>query len=130
MTKFTIGSQWETRNGGRAVVVGYDHDNEDGQTLLVWIEADEHGERCTENYSPDGRYFISPDMDESIYDLVRPWVEKKRGTFFINVYMADQPYAGGEFSTREAADKSAADVKRKRLACVEINWIEGQGLND
>lgn len=114
--KFPIGSQWKTRAGNRAVVV--DHDGLDN--MIVWHP---NGE-CTHDL-PSGRASYSDQQ----YDLLTPWTEPRKGTFWVNVYDGNKLQLRTIHDCRETADNEAAQrVKNDRLACIEINWTEGQGI--
>lgn len=47
---------------------------------------------------------------------------KRTGKFFVNVY---QGYSAVGHATREFADFNAGS---ERMACIEVNWVEGQGI--
>lgn len=49
--------------------------------------------------------------------------EPRKGTVWVNIYDG----MSGLHSTRDSADRCAA-VATGRLACVEVPWVEGQGL--
>lgn len=59
---------------------------------------------------------ITSDMD-----LIAPWTDPKTGTVWVNVY--DDHFM--TYTTRDYADRHAMSG---RLACVSINWTEGEGL--
>jgi len=55
--------------------------------------------------------------------------EPTRGVFWINIYQKDYPkdrFSAGHL-TREEADRHS---RSSRLACVKIEWAEGQGLEE
>ena len=54
--------------------------------------------------------------------LIAPWTEPKKGTVWVNV---DGVLGVTAFHTRERADDAASS---ERLACVSVNWTEGEGL--
>lgn len=61
----------------------------------------------------------------AVCDIIAPWTEPKKGAVWVNVYGVRD---GVEFLThgsREAADKYA---EPGRIACVSVNWTEGEGL--
>jgi len=109
--KFPIGSQWKTRAGHRAVVVGYGV-----CSLKVWHE---HA-GVTYNHYDDGTYH-KPEFN---LDLLTPWQEPRKGTFWVNINENGVPH--GMFVHREDADTH--HTSRQRIACVEVNWQENQGL--
>lgn len=106
MTKFTVGSQWKTRNGTRAVVV------KDMGDLgpLVW-----HEDTCEVlQYNKYGCYNCDTDCD-----LIEPW--PKSGELWVNIY----PNRAHNYETKKLADEYADS---DRLACVRVEWTEGEGL--
>jgi len=109
MNKFEIGTQWKTRGGRRAVVVAmYD----DGSGFKAW-----HSEEgWTRAHSMDGSR-IHPDD----YDLIEPWSEPRKGEFWVNVYED----AHWTYRTEKAANHGGGT---DRIACVKVNWTEGEGL--
>lgn len=80
---------------------------------------------------------------ESGADLVAEWVEPKRIKGFVNLYKGTNPYISGSTYgeveahfgsvkfTREECDRVAADHPYKlRIACIEIDVLEGHGLGE
>lgn len=53
--------------------------------------------------------------------IIAPWTEPKKGTVWVNVY--DDYFM--TYTTRDYADRHAVSG---RLACVSVNWTEGEGL--
>ena len=120
MNKFTIGSQWKTRGGWRAVVV----DN-DGLFIAVWHKT----ERESYLHYKDGMLQSNCPGD---LDLIEPWVEPKEHDLWINVYRCEKDWIcfgedsdGYPMSTKENADAAA---KPGRIACVNVKFKEGDGL--
>tara|TARA_R110000764_G_scaffold14143_3_gene40576 strand:- start:4188 stop:4532 length:345 start_codon:yes stop_codon:yes gene_type:complete len=62
--KYPIGSQWECRNGSRAVVVEHTDDN----NFEVWISGE-----CSYSFGVNGNW---SDFGENKLDLTTPWKEK------------------------------------------------------
>jgi len=67
----------------------------------------------------------------SVYDVqnYKPYVEKKRGVLFVNVYYCQGmngslPWAG-VYTNRSDADNCV-----NRIARIEVPWVEGQGLEE
>lgn len=60
----------------------------------------------------------------------KEYVEPRSGTVVVNVYVKNEEiWYGACHLTREQADKTAEGLNRsKRIACVEVPWVEGQGL--
>lgn len=65
-------------------------------------------------------------------DLVAEWVEPKRikgwVNFYIDTYQLKENHVR-VFETREAADDTIGVLEGKRIACIEIDVLEGHGLN-
>ena len=108
-TKYEIGSQWRTRGGWRAVVVTHEADG-----LLVWHSNTE--KTCKLYY--DG---CLEGNAATAWDLIEPWKEPKRGVAYVNIY--DKDVFSYPYETRAEADRH---VLNNRLACVKVEWKEGQ----
>lgn len=61
-----------------------------------------------------------------------PWKEYKeprKGTRWMNVYSSEDGIIfTSTWETREMADRNSYVVNHTRIACVEVPWVEGQGL--
>lgn len=119
MNKFEIGSQWKTRGGWRAVVVGHIPVG-----CFVWHEEDEKSYAHIE----DGKRNSA--LSQHRYDLIEPWKEPVVHEGWQNYYPADMyckiPKANsGLWKSRQAADEMAVDG---RTACIPIKFTEGEGL--
>jgi hypothetical protein len=131
--KFPIGSQWKTRAGHRAVVVkryddqGYNSETGYDGCFTTWSE---NLGTCLHFKCGRSSYELNRE-----YDLIAPWQEPRRGTFWVNVY-ENSSLLTTIHETREIADdfinnnqtKFYALNGAKRLSCIEINWTEGMGL--
>lgn len=124
MTKFTVGSQWVTNGGWRAVVVGIEN-NLEGEQLVVWHEADD----TTWRHAMDGSCY---DLDESNV-LDKPYTEPRKGTVWVNVYL----YNNEEIETlsditKESLDCNAGDYEGepeyKLIASFKHDWTENEKL--
>lgn len=66
-------------------------------------------------------------------DLIE-YVEPRSDTGWVNVFVLSDGTIelGLPWNSREEADESAllGDIGDKRIACVEVKWAEGDGLND
>ncbi len=112
--KITGPGLYRTRGGQKAEVVGR-------YTLVDGVEHPWVG-------SVDGSLGVTWtdsgfwDVDgESRRDLIAPWTEPKKGTVWVNMY--DDHFM--TYTTRDYADRHAMSG---RLACVSVNWTEGDGL--
>jgi hypothetical protein len=113
---FPIGSQLKSRGGWRAVVVRlYDNVPDPLVSMLVW-----HDEcAITKGHDENGKAVIGGGGKDS--DLLTQWVEPRKGEFWVNVYEK----AVWDYETKEKADALSSC---NRLACVRVEWSEGQGL--
>lgn len=115
--KFPIGSQWKLRNGERGVVVGYRQSKV--APIIVYNENFVSGSYLVNQHGVYGH--------QEDYNLIEPWVEPKTGTIWVNIYDNDTTT---DHSNREYADLRASQItSKKRLACVEVKWTEGEGLD-
>lgn len=108
--KYPIGSYWRTRGGDKVVVVDYE-DN----VLQPVVACHIAGEYV---YRVDANGFSKFD---SMDDLIAPWVDKKRGEVWVNVYPNG---VGGlaYISKSEAQSSKCHDL----LARVKVTWEEGK----
>jgi hypothetical protein len=125
------GKYYRTRAGMKAYISGatpdgFANDDADGK-FAGFING--VGAR---SWSEDGTYI---EGGEDGYDLVAEWVEPKRIKGWVNVYSAghsESPYGnsprGGVYSTKEEANRSVL-YGVERIACIEIDVLEGCGLN-
>lgn len=62
-------------------------------------------------------------------DNFKEYVEPRSGTRFMNIYDRKGEIWSGVNPTREQADQFAQGLAlSKRIACIEVPWVEGQGL--
>ena len=127
MNKFTIGSQWKTRGGWRAVAVGV---FEDGGLLAAHdingrLHETELIAHC--NY---GMY--SGDLRK--YDLIEPWAEPIVHDGWVNVIKDNGVVRLGVL--HESKEKCNFDGRVYKcngllpdiIACVRFKFTEGEGL--
>lgn len=121
--KITGPGFYKTRGGERAEVVGRASLLIEGGA--VWVGAAGCG---VASWRSNGRWHQS---DYSFHDLIAPWTEPKKGAVWVNVY-AD--YNGNRTLYVAHKDKESADEGARYrstlslLACVSVNWTEGEGL--
>lgn len=63
-------------------------------------------------------------IDNQFFSHYEEYKEPKKGTFWVNVYNEGSLVSCGTREHAVAAPRGAS----KRIACVEVNWVEGQGL--
>lgn len=72
------------------------------------------------------------DGSEGLFQPDNEWlsyVEPRSGTKFVNVYDNNGDIWMSSCKDKKEADKIAQKmVVPKRIACVEVHWVEGQGL--
>ena len=113
-------TEWETRGGWRAVVVGGTH--VEGEILVYHDDSDD----SVQIHKADGTV-IGSHVNE-FHDLLRPWVEKRSG--WVNVYFDPTPVraeqAIGVALEGGAPDEYLKSTHRKLLA--RVKWTEGDGV--
>jgi len=110
--KFELGKTYKMRDGQSATLVHIFGEEKKSKFKLLWVS---DGINFTTMLS--GHFWLS--MEASPNDIMPP---KQSGTVYLNVY-SDDTY--GWHKSLEAANlHSAAD----RIACIEVQWEEGQGL--
>lgn len=118
MSEFTIGSQWKTRGGWRAVVVT---DAANGKNLCSWQNSCRDG--SIKYHNEKGVCYKDPD-----YDLIEPWPEPHIGTVWVHVRVneggdyVDWHAHSKEFPAYKVGDKCTTIAKKR------WDWIEGEGL--
>ena len=118
--KFKVGSQWKTRGGWKAIILDIKKDSGKEPYLKVLHYVNE--------------FIIAHNIDGTVdesdkYDLIEPWKEHRKGEFWVNVY--DDKHCGIvtiPHETKHSAD--SANYKKSRIACVKVEWTEGEGLED
>ena len=112
MSKFKIGSQWKTRDGGRAVVIDTQHGR-----VVAWHK----NNRTIQYHYDNGSFYMDSDHQDD-RDLVEPWKEPIVHEKWLNIY-ADH---SGQHNSKKEADVIACPG---RLACIKIIFAEGDGLD-
>ena len=117
--KYEVGTQWKTRGGWRAVVVTHDKG-----LFEVWHDQDgethPHNDGCGLRHRPQ----TQDRTDWRPYDLISTWEEPRSGTYWFNIY---NNHCGNHPSKTKDIAESVATIDR--IACVEVNWVEGEGLS-
>ena len=113
MTKYEIGTQWKTRGGDKVMILS---------------------ERQCYHYRHNIAYTICEEgtaLDRgTASDLIEPWVEPVEHEGWFNVYESSNN--GFVFGMAVAQSREACDVEsntlRERIACIKINFKEGNGI--
>jgi len=117
--KLEIGKYYRTSEGAKVLILakaeGYDCFL--GQAMNGWAD-----DGCFLKYTPDGHCSKANDRWNK---LVAEWKEPKRIHGFINIYRGGEA-VGGLRDTKEEANERAL---KGRIACIEIDVLEGQGLD-
>lgn len=110
MSEFRISGPgfYRERTGGKAEIVGR-------AASGAWIGCS--AADGLRQWDDRGTWITGPFQN----DLIAPWTEPKKGTVWVNVY--DDHFM--TYTTRDYADRHAVSG---RLACVSVNWTEGEGL--
>lgn len=117
MSKFTIGSQWKTRGGWRAVVVEHD---------TKYMRVYHSNCKSAIGHEPNGR--LSDSGNDAAEDLIEPWPEPRTGTVWVHVRVeegvdyVDWHAHSKEFPAYEVGDKKTTIAKKR------FDWVEGDGL--
>jgi len=111
--KFEVGKKYKHTVFSNAQIVECVHVNLSCKTMQVVMKS-----------LKNGSIFILSGVGELKY-----WAEvreKERGKMWVNIYKyrSDKPFDSCSFSSRETADV----MSTKRVACIEVDWEEGQGL--
>ncbi len=121
MSKFTIGSQWKTRGGWRAIVVRIPRF--DGEDFVCFHDMS-YNEIDTYRHFEDGRY--AGHSTRGRHDLIEPWQEPVVHEGWINVHkLYTEMYF---YNRRENADADKDEGNSERIACIKIKFTEGEGL--
>ncbi|MET4294738.1 hypothetical protein ABIB06_006571 [Bradyrhizobium sp. LB8.2] len=134
--KLEAGKYYRTRDGRKAFVgcVGnpFQQNQCEWDGAIGWVETN-GGCQYRESWREDGRAAAATNHD---LDLVAEWKEPKRIKGWVNVFLLTDKYGPnlGEsitrpYATREEADKDVDRWETPRFACIEIDVLEGQGLD-
>ena len=112
---FTVGQKCQTRDGRDARVICVDRA---GKHPIVALVTDRQGYEHLYSYPSSG--IRAPVDGDDPSELIPP---KRSGTFWVNVY---DGYPSSCHGSKELALKNS--FSPTRLACVEVQWTEGDGL--
>lgn len=119
MTKFTVGSQWLTKGGWRAVVVDISKDH-------VTVYHTQYDETRMHTYEGKRRY-----EKLSEFDLIAPYTEPRKGTVWVNIWLDE---SDGEILIypHETEESRMEDVNGpgswKLIASFKHDWTENEKL--
>ncbi len=108
---------YKTRDGRKVHVVHVRTDTDWEYPITGWIE----GVSGYDNWTADGRLYFNGQNGNA--DLIAEWTEPMCGTYWLNILSKGRPVA---YVSREMADQMA---QANRIACVAVNWTEGDGLD-
>ncbi len=136
------GKYYRTRGGKKVFVAALSLFDDQADHPVAVIIGNEDVEGELQWYAPSGKYnaYHGGDLEE---DLVAEWVEPKRIKGWLNIYgmphskLGSLPkadaYAGTSLHpSREIADTASLNgfqFQGLRIACIEIDVLEGHGLN-
>lgn len=106
----------QTRGGRKARIVSTNGDNT--FQIAAWIEG--NNEEHMEVFDASGSYY--GDGKENRNDLINIPETHVR---YINFYPNDKLYIDG-FETKEEADRYNEDARSKRIACIRVEFKDGQ----
>lgn len=114
-SKFELGKIYKTRKGEYAKLIHIFGRERDSEFKLLWVVGGIH---FTTTLS--GHFWMNEEGSNN--DVLPP---KLTGTVWVNIEPSWSP--GRLYESRELADEYAGS---KRTACIEVQWEEGQGLED
>lgn len=126
--KIEVGKWYKTR-GGAKVFVGLHVPKGKAKPYVGYQVTENDLYFCDMCWRSDG---ASSSWGAHAADIIEEWKEPKTGVSYVNVF---EELAAGNcaFTTKEEANRAAnraADAwgkhKAKRLACVRVEWKEGQ----
>jgi hypothetical protein len=127
MSGFEIkdGGFYRTRRGEKAEVLSY------SLTRDCWLGFCPCGTPVA--WHSDGRLVDRMAHEVALSgDLIALWTEPKKGAVWVNIF-DHMGVSTHIWSSREAADRAAAeiaaDIGHRPLACIQVNWTEGEGLS-
>ena len=115
--KYPIGSQWECRDGSRAVVVDYEY----GELVVAYISRMGHSTQ----FKFDGTHWSNPNLN-----LVKPWKEKR--VFKDEVLVVSEGNYIALYLRKEDLDYVDDKELERRydiIARMPIKITEGDGLD-
>lgn len=95
--------------------VGKKYKSEASGIIFLCVAIDIDGKAIFKNPNHGNLFYVYPMGTYTEYK------EPKRGTVWVNIY----ENASFAFRTKDGADRHSSS---ERLACVEVPWVEGQGL--
>lgn len=124
--KIEAGKFYRTRGGKKAFVAYVGNPFSEGneqEEAIGWVEK-ANGYR--ESWCRDGKFYRHRGLSE--YDLVAEWKEPKRIKGWLNVYLDEDN--GSPTVGMLNKSKSECPKDTGRVACIGIDVLEGEGLED
>lgn len=117
LEKAKAGEPIITREGESATFVAYIPECASGHRLIVYI----HGRETTTDYFDSGKFLNG---GENLLDLFMAPKKIKR---WVNVF-SEERYVAYTTAEQAAVYDTCAMDSAKRIACIEVEFEEGQGL--
>lgn len=117
------GTKYVTREGRPVRIYAVDHD---GRLPVIGAIMENDGFWHVATWTRNGKSRWGHG------DLFLAPPPKRRGELWVNVYvgLAGDVWMGSGVLTREDADHAASRGDDQRIACLHIEWTEGDGLED
>jgi hypothetical protein len=119
--KFTIGSQWTTKGGWRAVVV-----DESNGCYYAWH--DKNSELVAHNNKGENKIPYGTSND---FDLITPYTEPRKGTVWVNVWEdnnTNEIVSIAWDSEKDAKEDTEMTGFNTLLASFKHDWTEGDKI--
>lgn len=117
MTKeFKVSDFWKDSDGGKHLICKVDN-----ECIHTFCYTNNKSFR----FKPSGNYYNTG----LGYCLLEPWKEPLNGVLWVNVFRFSKPFDGcfyGAWLKKDEADRSSEKSVSDRIACVKVNWKEGQ----
>ena len=119
-----VGKWYKTRNGKPAYVGYIIPDDKVKWCIQGYIAKDDKSFDCVIAWNKDGMY----NNVIGGHDLIEEWKEPKSGVGYVNVYSDKHQgvYYGTMQKTKTEANRFSRCAQQHLIACVRVEWKEGQ----